>query len=547
MVILNWLYILFTVFFLGYGIFCWTEKTLGYRMKYISSVLMAGLVGATVYAQVFSLFHGVGMAANITLLGICLATAVICRKRLPADIRNFYQDCPMFKKGILMVLFFVWAYFTSRGYIHYDSDLYHAQSIRWIEEYGVVKGLGNLHERFAYNSSVFAVSALYSMKFLFGRSLHTISGFFAFLLSIKVLDAISWKMRTKKLLVSDFARMGAVYYLTTICDEVVSPASDYATMCVIFYIVIQWLDALENEKLSSEVSYAYLCICGVYTMSLKLTAALILILLFKPAYALLKKRRLREIMLYLGMGTLVILPWFIRTVIISGYLIYPFPALDIFSVDWKMDVQKVIVDAKNIKAWGKALYDTNLADMPITSWFANWFQSTLSSTEKLLILADMISILGILLFMLWIIVKKKKQYGDILLVLLAVGASWIFWQTNAPLLRYGYAYVLLLPAILAGTLFASFQRYRLIFLAVAMYGAYKLYVTAGYAWSIGYEQYYVSQKDYGSYELHRLEIDGITFYTPVSGDRTGYEFFPAAPNVEITLRGETLQGGFLHP
>lgn len=62
--------------------------------------------------------------------------------------------------------------------MHYDSDLYHAQSIRWIEEYGVVPGLGNLHERFAYNSSFFALSALFSMKFLCGTSMHTMSGFF---------------------------------------------------------------------------------------------------------------------------------------------------------------------------------------------------------------------------------------------------------------------------------------------------------------------------------------------------------------------------------
>lgn len=543
---LNWCYVLFTVFALGYGLFCWTEKKLGYHMKHISSILMAGLIGATVYAQIFSLAYKVGLAANIILLGICLIIIGTFRKRLPADLKRFCQNCSTVKKGILLVLFVVWAYFTSRGYIHYDSDLYHAQSIRWIEEYGVVKGLGNLHERFAYNSSIFAVSALYSMKFLAGRSLHTLSGFFALLLSMKILDAVSFRMRTNKLLISDFARMGAVYYLTTICDEVVSPASDYATMCMIFYIVIGWLDGLE-EKTSSVVPYAYLCVCGVYTMSLKLTAALILILLLKPAGMLLKEKRLKEILLYLGMGILVILPWFARTVIISGYLLYPFPALDLFSVDWKMDIQRVTVDANNIKTWGRALRNADLADVPITSWFPGWFSSTLSSAEKMLIIADGVSLMGILCFGLWVIVKKKKQYQDILLVLLAVGASWLFWQGSAPLTRYGYAYILLLPAIFAGTLLSLTAWYRIVFLIAAAYGAYKLAVTAGYAWSVGGEPYYINQKDYGSYELSSLEINGFTFYMPVNGDRTGYEFFPAAPEVKVILRGDTLRDGFLHP
>ena len=44
--------------------------------------------------------------------------------------------------------------------MHVDTGLYHAQAIRWIEEYGVVCGLGNLHSRFAYNSAAFALCAL---------------------------------------------------------------------------------------------------------------------------------------------------------------------------------------------------------------------------------------------------------------------------------------------------------------------------------------------------------------------------------------------------
>ena len=135
-------------------------------MKQVSGILIAGWIAVTVYAQIFSLAYKVGAAANVILLGICVVLIGGLRKRLFSDIRNFWKSCPMTKKVILTALFLMWAYFTSRGYLLYDSDLYHGQSIRWIEEYGVVKGLGNLHERFAYNSSFFAVSALYSMKFV---------------------------------------------------------------------------------------------------------------------------------------------------------------------------------------------------------------------------------------------------------------------------------------------------------------------------------------------------------------------------------------------
>ena len=546
MIVLNWLYMLVTSFGLGYGIFCFTEKRLGYRMKHLSAVLTSGLIAATVYAQIFSLFYKVGLAANAGLAGICLVLFVLCRKRLAGDIRKLTEDHALWKEGILLGgLLLVWAYFTSRGYLYYDSDLYHGQSIRWLEEYGVVKGLGNLHERFAYNSSAFPLGALYSMKFLTGRSLHAVNGFFALLLSLKILEARGWRKRGRKLLISDFARMGALYYLTLICDEVVSPASDHVAMCMIFYLVIRWLDCLE-EKEDSVVPYAYLCVCGVYTMSLKLTAGLVLILLWKPASRLIREKRWKETALYLGMGLLTALPWLIRNVVISGYLLYPFPALDLFSVDWKMSAERAAADAANIKAWGRALYDGRLVGLPITEWFAGWFRDTLTTVEKALIAADWISLGGTLILAIWCAVKKKKQYGDILLVLVTLGASWLFWQTSAPLPRYGYAYMLLLPAVFAGIFLTAAGWYRAVFLAAGICGAYKLFMLAGYGWSVAGEPYYLWQQEYGTYELRSVEVDGFTFYEPVTGDRTGYDDFPAAPEVNILLRGDTLREGFRH-
>ena len=55
-IILNWIYIGITAFCLGMGISGLAGKVLRYRFKKIDSILMAGLITATVYAQLFSLF-----------------------------------------------------------------------------------------------------------------------------------------------------------------------------------------------------------------------------------------------------------------------------------------------------------------------------------------------------------------------------------------------------------------------------------------------------------------------------------------------------------
>ena len=253
-VIINWLYMLLIVFCLGYAFSRFSEKTLHYELERVDSILMAGLVVSTVYAQIFSLFYRVSIEANVILVLLSVLICVLMGKRMAGFIKGAWKNCSSGYKIVLLALFLLWGFFTSRGYMVPDMDLYHGQSIRWIEEYGVVEGLGNLHSRFGYNSSLFALSALYSMKFLLGHSLHTVNGLIAFLLSVNVLE-IRRCFRRGKMLLSDYARVGAAYYLTTIWDEVIAPSSDYAVMCTIFFVVIKWLARLEAEEEGSLWSF----------------------------------------------------------------------------------------------------------------------------------------------------------------------------------------------------------------------------------------------------------------------------------------------------
>ena len=55
-ILFNWIYIGFCAFGLGFAFSKFSEKVLGYRLKCVNTLLMAGIVMATVYAQIFSLF-----------------------------------------------------------------------------------------------------------------------------------------------------------------------------------------------------------------------------------------------------------------------------------------------------------------------------------------------------------------------------------------------------------------------------------------------------------------------------------------------------------
>ena len=323
-------------------------------------------------------------------------------------------------------------------------------------------------------------------------------------------------------------------------------------MCTIFYLVINWLSLLESskEKRDNIVPYALLCVGGVFAVSLKLTAGFILILVIKPAYMLMREKRWKEIALYISMGIVVITPWIVRTVLISGYLLYPFPTLDLFDVDWKIPAAAAILDAAEIKTWGRAIYDASKVGMPIHEWFPNWFTTTLSGTEKLLILADIGALLMLVVIAVWQIGRKKWRELDFLLVMAAVAASYIFWQISAPLMRYGYSHVLLLVVLTVGYLMNRFtlQRKRIAqmcYVLVILVGIAKMIPLCTYAVSVGNQPFYVTQKDYGSYENASYEINGVNFYYPLEGDRIGYEAFPSSTTrVEIEFRGESIREGF---
>lgn len=582
-VLLNWAYIGITAFLAGFTVLMPFRKTgpeeeRGYACRTGTGIFMAGLAFVTVYAEGYSLFAGVGLAANLGLLVFCAVSAIVLRRQLSAFIREKWQESGPGGRLFAAVLVLLMAYGTSRGYMHVDTGLYHAQAIRWIEEYGVVPGLGNLHSRFAYNSAAFPLCAIYGMRWAavgsWTESMHAVQGFLALLVGIQCCG-LGRLVRRKRVLVSDFVRLGAVYYLTVLFREMVSPASDYFAMLFLFYILIAWLDLLERRE-ASVVPYALLSLLLVFTVTVKLSAAVMLLLVLKPAVLLLKGKRWKEIALYIGLGILISLPWLIRGGLISGWLFYPFTFLDVFPVDWKLEKGYADCDSKEIQVFARLLYDVNLYDTPFTSWAGNWFAS-LKGLEKLWVAASAgCTVLGMAAIGRAALLLKnngcraarsplmfRKKAGDTggiaawdwILYASVLIIGYFFWQFSAPLIRYGYVYVLMLPtAVLGyGYVYLTEKNKRLERMGCYAFAAgasvFLLIKGSGLAGGIAEtagEPYYIRQQGYGSFAAITYEVDGVTIYVPADGGQIGYDKFPSSPRIQdIELRGEGAHAGDL--
>lgn len=546
-VILIWFYMLFTCYITGFACVSMISGRKRGCDRKETDYLYAGIGVMTVYSQLFSIFWKVGFCANLILLTVSFICMAACRRELAENFRAVRLTITPVKAASIVLLFLLFAYGTSTGLLHYDTGLYHAQSIRWIEEYGIVPGLGNLHSRLAYNSAAFCLSALYSMAFLGGQSYHVCAGFLGFLLALVCGEAIN-RHRSRKPLLSDFARLVGIYYLLNIFDEMVSPASDYFMVLLVLYIVIRWLDLTERKEKSC-LPFAMLCVLSVVVLTVKLSGALILLLTLKPAFIMLKEKRRKEMIVFLGLGILATVPFFVRNVILSGWLIYPFTAIDLFSFDFKIPRGMADYDAREIQVWGRGYSDVARYDEPLRIWLPGWIKG-LDGTDQVFLALALIGILIFAALVIYAAVKKKGELVDYLFVEGVLAVCFLFWLLSAPLVRYGCVFLWMSPSLVWGHLYLlvspHLDRFRIYYISFAVIALYKL---AAFGTETGRgltAEYLLKQKDYENFETIEYELHGYTFYYPSRGDRTGYADFPAAPlrAEEGVFRGETIKEGF---
>lgn len=548
-----WIYILLLAFVFGGVIKSIVLKISGYEYESIDSVIWSGIAFLTIYAQTFSLFYRVGIVANIML--ICMAIVILLAnfRKVTGNIRETVGKLGTGRLIAYVLLLALFAYGASRGYIHYDTGLYHAQSIHWIEDYGVVKGLGNLHNRLAYNSAAFSISALFSMPYIFGQSMHVVSGFMAWLLACSTTRIADKMLRDKKSL-SIPVILVAIYYLTTIFDQMISPESDYFMTLIVLFILIKWCELIGKAE-KDVTPYALLCVMGVLAVTYKLSATMILLLTIKPAVMLIKNRKVKAIFAYLGAGIVTVLPYLARNVILSGWLVYPFSGIDLFNVKWKIPEWIVRRDAAEIKVYGRGFTDAALANMKFSEWFPTWFRAIGRFNQLLFAVAALSGIVCVIwgcVLLIQLLTKKELFMPDRWLVQTTAFAAMLFWLVNAPLVRYGFVFLAMAGAFLIGNVYALLYSKlpklfgALLWIFVSLFAVYKVISFSGLLRSGFANAYWLEQKDYENYEVKTVEIAGLDVYVPVWGDRVGYDAFPSTPyENDIRLIKDDIAQGFM--
>ena len=559
--LLNWIYIFATAYITGYfalpRIAALIDKDSLIRPTWCDNVI-SGLIIVTIYAQIFSLFAGVGLIANIILILGCAIFAIIDRKRLSGDFRAASYK-PTFLLIVAALVFAVNLMFTAEGSFHYDTGLYHAQAIHWIEEYGVVKGLGLVHVRLAYNSAFFPLSALYSMHWLgaSGRSLHSVNGFISVIICLY--SVYGWERafinrrgddHKGNAMICNFVRLAPLFYLLICLLELTSPESDFITVYLIIWIMLRLFEVHSDRP--QEDNLTALCLLSVASFALvgyKLSAAVVASVTIWPLIVLIRKKRIKSLLICALLAALTILPYVIRNVIICGWPVYPVAAFDIFNVPWKFGRDVLVRDAAEIGEWAKSLGSVIADHESVSGWFVFWWDGQFLATRMFVS-----SLLMCLPVMIISLLDRKCAFIKYLMIIMT--ASIVFYIFKAPVIRYCYGPVLVLPLAVIGYIFDRLREnhtivVRILGVAVAglilfpsLYSAKEL-IKYDYEESAGrfsFEDHIVSPVDYPASDVKERDWYGNTVYLPNEGDQCWYYAFPSSPYHECFDYNEPVSG-----
>ncbi len=291
--LLSWMYIFINVFILATGIKVFLKRVLKADIKDYDILLLLAIAMLTVYAQFFSLFSKLGLAANLFMILINTAIAWISRNEIRRCLYSFGHK----KHRKMVAIFFIGLTIVMLANscgpnVHVDTELYHGQAVRWMEEYSAVKGLGNIFRRSAYNSSFLCLQALFSFKFVFGQSIRNMNGFCSLLMFGIVLSTLKiWDK--KQFFASDLLKL-IILLMSAVTDSFTSVNTDLFAMELGVYIFAKWLSCMEDDD-KEPIRYSLLSILVVYATTLKLSAAFMIVFVILPAYLLIKEKRWKEI------------------------------------------------------------------------------------------------------------------------------------------------------------------------------------------------------------------------------------------------------------
>lgn len=407
------------------------------EQPHFSLITLTGFFVIATMASFLSVFMPLAGVAHGIVLGGGLLCYLFRRSSIHLQVSDYVNQARTAGKSrqlfagaaVIYVL-----YLSAQQPFTYDEGLYYAQFIKWMQHYKVVPGLANLHERFGYNSHWHVLSAIFNFSWLTGMSDNRLNGVLYLLTLLYLLprkqDANFIALLKAGLLVMISMPQFGVYYI-------IAPAADSPVYYISCLVIVSWLEksAAGGSPLKSS-NGVFMLLAPIFLLTVKVSSIPILLLTVLMFWPLLRQKNYAQLLTLCGIAVIILTPWLIRNVVLTGFLLFPMEMPDIFHTGWAVPASVIRSTRLDITVF--AFY--RVADIPryfsdsTFQRFSTWFMQNVRIYDKLLILGALTSPLVIF------IRRKQLPAGFIpLYIFLLLGCC--FWLKQAPDPRFGYSYL----------------------------------------------------------------------------------------------------------
>ncbi|MDY7394806.1 hypothetical protein UMM65_06105 [Aureibaculum sp. 2210JD6-5] len=210
-----------------------------------------------------------------------------------------------------------------------DNETYYIQTIKWLNNYGLVNGVANLHPFLGQFSGWHILQASFNFSFL-TDNLNDINGFLIIVSSYFMIEKWEkYKLIGNK---NDLFISLIFIVLVGLFFFIGSPSTDFPILIIVPIIVYLYLDLYQNNKIENIILITILCLL---ITSIKVTISPILLLLI----VVLAKGNDSKFWKITAVMSLISLSGFvIKNIIITGHPLYPIAlGNELVKVNWKIN------------------------------------------------------------------------------------------------------------------------------------------------------------------------------------------------------------------
>ncbi|MEI8247761.1 MAG: hypothetical protein WCI51_18135 [Lentisphaerota bacterium] len=415
--------------------------------EFLFACFWLGFAVILLLLQIWNLLLPVNWVASCLLLPIGIWG--FCRFLNPRKIFRNALNFPMLAI-LFLSLWWLVSNYSMQMPDNVDSGLYHFNSVRWLNEYAIVPGLGNLHGRLAFNQSFFILPALLNFFPFFNKGYHLANALLLFMLLAQGTYLLRNFILLKKidskssffliLFVPVLATLASWTYLTA------APTPDmmaYLAGIILIYHFLRFLENIPDDGGSSELGF--IIILSAAAITVKLSAACVGAISVLTAIWLYSRfapgsfrRKTGRIMLPLAFAMLLGSVWITRGIIYSGYPVYPLALMPV-NVEWKVPEQMRRLELDNIERFARVREDNSQEILQGWNWLNSWAKRlflrnwSVMFTTLITIAASMIIVIRLLFF------NHNYQPGRFLTVFIPPAGALAFWFMTAPDIRFAGA------------------------------------------------------------------------------------------------------------